>query len=445
MRKLLSLSALVAMFAISCQQEVTETSNIPFEPEGNNSGYVVPIEQALARLEAEMANIYGEDTRAANRAIKSVTTLSIDDVLPATRSGEEIDANELLYIVEFEDDKGSAILGADVRVDEVFAILDKGVITTEDFENVVSGTKSDELETYLAELIADEATEQVSLSSVIVPPSIPIQTSYFEYETFFEEKSDCILETKWGQGAPYNNLCYNDNNQLCVAGCVTICAAQVLLHNASTEDYITIGGDSFDVSLLWKKRNGVLILPSMVPAVNSEIAEYVKKLVDVLDITLGTNSSSGYTSNIATLMDDLGYTSASYVRHSDQSLEFDDEVRTQLYVRNLPTPIRGADVTTGSGHSWLMDGFLHKKEHKYWCTIQGNTVISREYIGDVETKKVHCNFGWNGQCDGYYTFGIFDVSEELDSSLILTEMGDVAGTNGNREYNNGLAIILYIL
>ena len=156
-----SIFALMALVAISCQQDFNEVANTAIEPNENSNPYAVSVEQALDRLYTELADIYGEGTRAANRSVKSVKTLNAEDIAPATRSGENIDASELLYIVEFEDNQGSAILGADVRVDEVFAILDEDVISVEDFERAVSGEDDGAIDTYLAGLIADEAIQQV--------------------------------------------------------------------------------------------------------------------------------------------------------------------------------------------------------------------------------------------------------------------------------------------
>ena len=98
MRKF-TIFALVAIVAISCQQDFNEVTNTPIEPNGNSNPYAVSVEQALDRLYTELADIYGEGTRAASRAVKSVKTINAEDIAPATRSSENIDASELLYIV----------------------------------------------------------------------------------------------------------------------------------------------------------------------------------------------------------------------------------------------------------------------------------------------------------------------------------------------------------
>jgi hypothetical protein len=49
-----------------------------------------------------------------------------------------------------------------------------------------------------------------------------------------------------------------------------------------------------------------------------------------------------------------------------------------------------------------------------------------EFESDAEELIVHCNFGWDGMCDGYYQSDMFDLSkpavdydEKLDESVPL--------------------------
>ena len=445
MRKL-SILSLIAMVAISCQSDFNEVANTAIEPNENSNPYAVSVEQALDRLYTELADIYGEGTRAASRAVKSVKTINAEDIAPATRSSENIDASELLYIVEFEDNQGSAILGADVRVDEVFAILDEDVISAEDFERAVSGEDDGEIDTYLAGLIADEAMDMLSGSITILPPIDHDRlVSYFEYVTVAQETSEHHMRTKWGQNSPYNSLCYNENGVLCVAGCVTIAAAQLLLYNAEDEaEYLTINGDSFDIETLRLKSHNVELTDIQANYVNNEVARYVYKLAEELDITLGPNTSTGSINNITYLMNQLGYRGV-FTYNSSSAEDMLDEVRTQLYVEHLPTVMRGEHLNATTGHAWVIDGYNYKKQDVYFCTRQGLSVISREYVRQTESTKVHCNFGWTGKCDGYYTFGIFDVSTERSSENVITDIGDRVGTNGNSVYDTDLKIIRYSL
>ena len=129
MKKFYLLLATVAVAATSCQKDVVE--NIPCNDpmtEEPCSPYAVSKEEALDKLYKEFALINDETTRANERRVRKIESVRYDKLAPATRS-TVADVEDLLYIVEFEDGKGSAILGADKRVEGVFAVLDEGVIT----------------------------------------------------------------------------------------------------------------------------------------------------------------------------------------------------------------------------------------------------------------------------------------------------------------------------
>ena len=66
---------------------------------------------------------------------------------------------------------------------------------------------------------------------------------------------------------------------------------------------------------------------------------------------------------------------------------------------------------------------------------KGNTLTKIET--KTETREmVHCDFGWEGKCNGYYVSGIF----KLNSSENDYDPG--SGTKNTR-YNNFIKIITY--
>lgn len=444
MKRLLLTLAVVAVAVTSCQKDVVyndvQTESVTAVEQ--TSPYSVSEEEALELLEEELIMLYGDNTRSSQRQVYKITPVSFDN-LAHTRSSE-VDVDNLLYIVEFADGEGSAILGADQRVESVFAVLEEGVITSEDFNNAANGVNNDELTTYLASLIIDEAVEQIETSTLsIIPPVSDLMYSYSEYENILSESNECLLHTKWGQNAPYNTYCYNEEGQRCVAGCVTIDAAQVLLYNPVQSIYeIVIDGESFNRTLLNMKVHDEDLPLNMLINVNNEVARYVAKLAEVLNIVLRPTSSSGSTQDIVGLMETLGYVDVDYISGSD--LTFEGCVRDQLYLRCLPAPFKGVDINSNTGHSWVIDGYKYQVDKEYFVTVEGSTIISREYIGLRSIKKVHCNYGWNGLCDGYYSFGVFDVSQRLSDDNIIEEVGDVEYTS-DYNFSSSLGMIVYEL
>lgn len=456
MKKICIFALTLAMVAVSCQREMLSVESIESREAVIISKYEVSQEEALQDLNSELDFLYGESTRSNGILVADVKSVKLDDIVSSTRS-VDIEVDDVLYIVEFADGKGSAILGADRRVEDVFAVLEEGVISIEDFQNAADGVETDKLTTYLAGLIADEAMDQLLGDTTTLPfpgQGDELRYGYFEYTTIVEEDEECFLRTKWGQGYPFNNLCYNEDGALCPAGCVTISAAQTILYSypsypipygiilvdPENEEATT----SFDRRLLNLKCDDIILSPAQQLSVDAEVASYVYKLAQLLKIRLQPGGSGGNTSKIVDILTATGlYNEVDYVEVVND--DFMGVVRDQLYIRKLPAPFRGGQVNSSSGHSWVLDAFKYLKQNEYLCTMEGNTLVDREFWGVKETKKVHCNFGWNGMCDGYYTFGMFDVSQVLDDEDIVGEIGDEPSSQMFNPFNVAPGIVVYEL
>ncbi len=145
--KYLSLLAILGLL-VGCTSDPTteEAPQPPSVPEQKIS-HVVPVEQALEDLQGLLEAIdapaeNGAATRSGGiRRVKSVTTVSPEALsLGGTRSETTANVEELLYIVNFENEAGYAILGADDRLEPVYAVVDEGSLTTEDFRYAVTVT-----------------------------------------------------------------------------------------------------------------------------------------------------------------------------------------------------------------------------------------------------------------------------------------------------------------
>lgn len=439
---------MIAVLAVSCQSDsIVEQHDISNNNEAQELSYAISEEEALKNLDRELTCLYGETTRTKERRIRKIEPINSSLFNAQTRSADT-PADNLLYVVEFEGDNGSAILGADRRVEGVFAILDKGIISSEDFKNAANGENNEKINTYLAGLIANKAIEQASKNrAAIIPPLIEdLKYGYFVYDTLVNESRECYLRTKWSQDEPFNNLCYNEDGEKCKAGCVTIAGAQALLYAYPDTRYITLDDEIFDKELLNMKRYGVTIPTNMQASVDHEVARYVYKFATLINTDLEPDASNGYLTHVASLFNELeGFESAEYCNICDTT--FTKVVRDQLYINGLPTIMHGAATGQIYGHAWAIDAYKHLLVNTYLYTKQGNVLISKELFSTENVKKVHCNFGWSGNCDGYYTFNIFDLTDFVSSEDRIPEIGDNFGAYSSDSYiyDNLIAIVKYSL
>jgi hypothetical protein len=87
-----------------------------------------------------------------------------------------------------------------------------------------------------------------------------------------------------------------------------------------------------------------------------------------------------------------------------------------------------------SGHAWVVDGCIGYRQ--LVRVYNSNEVLLREYY--LYRNLVHCNWGWEGVCDGYYETSVFD----LNNGAIIPDEG-TSGTTKTFCYNLGIDAIIY--
>lgn len=395
------------------------TSNEELIPVVSDDDFSVSVDEAMQNLQSELRLIDGDDTRSyESRIVKSVRSLKSS--CTRTASGA---TGDLLYIAEFEDGRGSAVLAADRRVEPVLAILDNTVMTEQNF----TSADMDDIENYMASMIKNYAEYQVESGgfSYIKPidPMLP--------DTLYHYKRTPLVKTKWNQSSPYNDMCISSTGRKVNAGCVAIAAAQFLKFHEYPAN-ISINSQTFDWNLIDQCEYG----KTMSQSARNEVARFVYNIGISVGINYWNNESGAYTGDIVNLLKASGYSQAYYGNYNSNT------IRNFVYGDNKPVIIRGVNKDAIDGHAWLLDGWNEYKIRYIEYLVDGG---SRERT--IEYKKIHCNFGWGGNCDGYYSDGIFDTTTELPSSLVDSSVGDKISSNAGENYNfnYGLKIITYVL
>lgn len=454
MRKtlLFSVIAIFAMlFTVSCTRDDSILTLDAQNHAVEKSDHSVSVENALKYLEGDLAMIDPEETRATQpRIVKSVKHVPFKSVRSTTRAAADApnDISDLLYLVEFEDGRGSAVLGADDRIEPVLAILDESVFTVEDFTALPEEANND-ISVYMASLIKETATSMINdFPRKPIFPNDSINTNIMRptVDTVINLVKQPLLETKWDQNAPYNNLCYNEQGQKCLAGCVAIAAAQLIANKFHNMD-ITINGNTFDWNLIEQGYYG----NTMSSAAQTEIARFVHEIGLAINTQYGTEASSAYLQDVIGLLDSFGNAiDVDPTLHNFYSSE-----RGQLLNHDCPMLIRGARTKTNEngeledvGHAWLIDGCNDYEIIKtdYITTINPNdgSLNIEQTVDRISVEKSHCNFGWGGVCDGYYTDLIFDLSIPRTGEDIDTSVGDISQVS-NRYYYKDFYSIYYLM
>jgi Peptidase C10 family. len=130
MKKILG-SLMVALSVISCQEdlELNSESGLSNETPTENS-YQISADSALANLNTFLTDTENYATKTVkSRTVSSITPIKFNSTL--TRAvNENLKCENLLYVANFENEQGYAILAGDTRIEEkVIAVADDGQLT----------------------------------------------------------------------------------------------------------------------------------------------------------------------------------------------------------------------------------------------------------------------------------------------------------------------------
>lgn len=442
MRKTLPFSviAIFAMlFTVSCTRDDSILTLDAQNHAVEKSDHSVSVENALKYLEGDLAMIDPEETRATQpRIVKSVKHVPFKSVRSTTRAAADApnDISDLLYLVEFEDGRGSAVLGADDRIEPVLAVLDESVLTIDDF---TATDNNGDISKYVASLIKEAAINMASILPPILPPdkdtTILDKNDYLlgeAYDTSVILIKSPLIKTKWGQDTPYNNYCPIINNKHCPAGCGAIAASQIIASNKYPDSLIS-DDEYFNWDLIEQTYYG----HTPTSAGYDETARLIYNIGRRMDTDYKETESTVFASKMHKAFTHIysNVINEEYSRNKSRSMIRDNK------------PIMMFGNNPNSGHFWIIDGWREYNVVKWILHIYkyrkiGSPRIDSIYNCTYYNYKMHCNFGWNGQCDGYYSDNIFDVTTpNLD---IDETVGDIISTNTN-PYTDNFKIVTYTL
>ena len=398
-----------ALVLAACVKEDASIAKI----EEVKNPYAVTPDEAVQLLKSVMG---GESTRAIS--VGEIKTLRKSDFVPTTRGGED---GDVIYIVDLENG-GSAVMGADKRMEPIYAILDETKISAEKL--TLTATRSDDgeqdIEEYVLGLVNNKIQADARAISLPEMPIVPRPQRYTKTINILTKAP--LLRTKWGPGAPYSNLFTGDNS----ISCGPIALSQLMYYNRYPAN---IGNIYFN----WSQIAEFEINGNHSTTADSHVANFVYAVANSM---ISTNSSMTSISGLSQSLSSVGYRNVAQRNYNNQ------DVQSMLNC-NLPCLVTGLDPIR-DGHSWLIDGCNFFDYNTYEREFDGlnPSIYTDTLISSVQTRLVHCNYGWFGDADGYYNSGIFDTTVLLEDDYIDTTVGDIQ-QYGAGSYTSSLQIIYY--
>ena len=485
------------------------------EKQENKNPHAISQEQALASLQAFLASFDDETTRSVmtRRKIKDVFSVEFHKDVTRGDQSDTVDCDNLLYVANFEDGQGYAILAADDRVqDEVLAVVEKGSMppatmkaVAQNFSKnlgsrpVFSGFPT----TGLGYVSSAEYPDEVFMnpntvdladsiegdtlvgdfdpcgSSVIEPesPSItgkPLDGPYIDLNgelvggyVYEKARNDLYDESKdnsrnpsnpsskneeggymeisygdwrevfcakpllgdfctWHQQAPFN-LAYPSCSQFwgngvrnhAFVGCVPLALAKVIVYKECPQTYSGI-----DIkSIREGSRSGNW-------AEGTDLLLY--KISQDCHSKYFYNGTFTFPFRAKRFLKNHGY---SNVHKKDYSF---DRVSSMIKKDHPVIMFAMPRFHITKSHCWNIDGYkIMKKDITYHYYSKDNVLVRTDNYVDVH-NMVHCDFGWGGSHNGYFTSGVFKLN---DSNA---EYDDVTkNSSKTTHYNNFKRILTY--
>ncbi len=397
-----------------------------------SSVQIVPLEDALATLEnflKENESGMSATRSGSPREFASVHAYYIPESFEtSTRSLCETRQDSIpdAYLVNFANDEGFAVLGANSAVADIVAVTEKGQIKDDLTVILAEEELVDDDDPYDVQVDSigvyceeddDFYSSAVSASSVVSTLLCQGIDRYSTNDDFGREDSGYggsggsghgssnthkystkspLLNISWGQLDPYNRYCKRKNlilqKKSAYTGCSTTAMAMIVANNEYPQtlringnllDWAGMKSDTTAFFLLEKNKEEIALLMG-------SIYNFVKK-VATRSFTLITPEQ------IKRRMEKFGYSNVKKYCGNDLTTTM-LMATSKMLADNKPVFISAIPPRVKKwkyGHSWVIDGA------KY------SSASSNQYL-------LHFNFGWQKYCNGYFSITCLNPAKGVE-------------------------------
>lgn len=302
-----------------------------------------------------------------------------------------------IHVFNFDNEQGFALMSGDERIPSLLALADSGSINRNDtIDNPGLAIFLDNTASYLAEIMPADP------DAPAIYPGDETYKIHGPWETIVYCDPLCFVQ--WGQKAPYNYNCPTNDGQYYATGCVPTAVAQ-LMACYQFPDYNNITDffhwpDMLMGTELGKKDISVLM---------SQLGQKQN-----LDVDYGIDESGAKIENINRTLKNYRYTYGGKVKDYDTN-EMVSELSKKFPIIAAGFRIRNSNKVLGitinysykGGHAWLIHGLICRQRLVETYSVETRKPLSGRY--EIYWYPL-CNWGWDGNSNGYYLSGVFDTT-----------------------------------
>lgn len=433
MKKSLFILALFASI-ISCSNEdsllgtISDDEQVPYQNDVINRR---SFEEVVQIAENSISMIENNETKTRSHA--SNRTIDLANGVKAmcktkTRANGEGTANDtLLYILNFKDNQGFAVVSACRQTDGLIAVIESGHY---DPSTPTGNSGFDNFMTMAYNLVSLESQKSIIKESTRSGNPIMCKPVY---DTIFNKKVEPKINVRWGQKQRMGQFCRNG-----IAGCSNTAVAQIMSYfkhpktltltypnrdtNTTALDWTSIC-KHIDTSVGYNRDDADLQIGRLA----RQLGQYSGSNYDEKSATSTTTKGSRST------LSKLGYTVGNIVSLTPTNGVFaDDDLYefANILSQNKLIFMRG-EHKGNDGHAWVIDGCYYVKAlYRLMATYDGTTWSVFQEMGTYKTCHNHINWGWDGYYNGYFNGWVYNANQAVkydenvnhptDSTLVFT-------------------------
>lgn len=424
MKKLFLLSAIAILLIMACSKNESvdvkdQRSNKELHNTIRSLDEVFQITQASIKIlesSSSTRTIYGRQiapnkTKVCRRNTK-------------TRSGTDT-KDTLLYIVNFENNEGFAVIAAPTNVEPLMAITESGNYDPDE------PTEIEGFNMFI--MLAKKYVEEQSRKNEMRPLD---PYSWDEYCIIHNDTIGPYVTVTWGQRYTEGYRCSNDRS-----GCTNTALAQIISYY-QYPDSITLTYPGHDIAIQSLNWTDIKAHPTThsyyacnTPDIHDATSRFFRQLGKLTlstyhptnqnDTIIGTETLD---SNVCSALWSLGYQTGGFSNVYNKL-----NITTHLDSEHL-FYLSGRSTSTLSvlGHGWVLDGYANvlMTHNRYVYEDDEWILILSEVIDEF---LVHYNWGWYGNCNGYFNGNVYDCQAGVDYD-----------DNSNHSANNSFYNVLYL-
>lgn len=389
----------MTLFLVSCAKQLRNSEETVIQALTNTPSEFRSYDEAMTLAQSALF-ILGEDTKSQTRRIISGACIAH----PSTKGDGSRDT--LFYAFNYADNAGFALINADSQGDPFICVTEKG--------SYIDGepTGVDAFDAYINRIKEVLSREPGNLPDPEPYDPTGPEPEIYSYTVDWYNGTQVypLLQTQWGKDGVYGAFCPNG-----AAGCIARAIGQVMVYY-SHPGSITLSADmgnwtaGTQLSMPWYYiSHHFCNHPYTRPCTNyhgyiSALLYDISERLGMEYLPNGLSGASPY--NIVPVLSQYGYQSSSFRNVTSSSIS---NIKASL--DNNDPVIMGGQTSEG-GHIWVADGYkdylLYRNKYAQAYPQPGYYLVNSELVEEVHA--LHINWGWDGQCNGYFNFGTYNTT-----------------------------------